>query len=226
MPETSRLDYAPSPSWWSRRRAIRTYLLIIAVGAAAFSAWRWGPDALERARFIYFQHRCDRFVGPPDQMPPPQPPDCLKGVFSYAGTPYGQGEDYRYFLVHRLTAKGGLSLLVVVSARLDSGFGHQRKGIPRPPKPLHLLLGECRSLSPASWRDNVGAIAGEVWGINISFGLADQVQVFNGQPDPADISHFTIAYTVDGVPGTLDGWLLDSGVVKLEVRDGPAKPYN
>ena len=48
------------------------------------------------------------------------------------------------------------------------------------------------------------------------------VQVFGGQSDPADLSHFTIAYTVGGQPGTLDGWLGDDETVKLQVRPGSA----
>lgn len=43
-----------------------------------------------------------------------------------------------------------------------------------------------------------------------------------GQPDPTDPSHFTIGYRLDDQPGTIEGWLLDDGAVKLQVRDGPA----
>jgi hypothetical protein len=58
------------------------------------------------------------------------------------------------------------------------------------------------------------------------------LRVYAGQADPADPSHFTIRYEVDGRPGTIDGHLTDhegpfnSGrdwVVKFDVRDGPAK---
>jgi hypothetical protein len=44
-----------------------------------------------------------------------------------------------------------------------------------------------------------------------------------GQPDPADPSHFTIGYTMNGQAGTIDGWLTDGRTVKMQVRDGPAK---
>jgi hypothetical protein len=36
------------------------------------------------------------------------------------------------------------------------------------------------------------------------------LHLFAGQPDPADESHFTIDYEVDGDRGTIDGWLRDS----------------
>lgn len=48
------------------------------------------------------------------------------------------------------------------------------------------------------------------------------VKVFGGQADPADPSHFTIAYTARGLPGTLDGWLTDNDAVTLKVRPGSA----
>ena len=44
-----------------------------------------------------------------------------------------------------------------------------------------------------------------------------------GQPDPIDLSHFTIKYTIDNIPGTIDGWLQNDDTVKLQIRDGPAK---
>jgi hypothetical protein len=48
----------------------------------------------------------------------------------------------------------------------------------------------------------------------------DQLRVFAGQPDPADPSHFTIAYDLDGRPGIIDGWLKPDGSVQLEPRVG------
>ena len=44
-----------------------------------------------------------------------------------------------------------------------------------------------------------------------------------GQPDPADRSHFTIAYCVDDQPGALDGWLMDDGSIRMRARNGPAE---
>ncbi|HTW93433.1 MAG TPA: hypothetical protein VMD30_01480, partial [Tepidisphaeraceae bacterium] len=45
---------------------------------------------------------------------------------------------------------------------------------------------------------------------------------FAGQSDAADPSHFTIDYEWDdGVRGTVDGWLLDNGLIHCQVRPGP-----
>lgn len=49
--------------------------------------------------------------------------------------------------------------------------------------------------------------------------------LYAGQPDPADESHFTIAFQFHGSydrdwrPGTIDGWLRDDDSVRLAVRD-------
>lgn len=47
-------------------------------------------------------------------------------------------------------------------------------------------------------------------------------KIFAGQLDPADSSHFTIAYETKSGRGIIDGYLQDDGLVTLDVRDGPA----
>jgi hypothetical protein len=52
----------------------------------------------------------------------------------------------------------------------------------------------------------------------------NRLRVYAGQADPADASHFTIAYQLDGKAGTIDGWAKDTGVV-LRPREGaPVAP--
>jgi len=52
----------------------------------------------------------------------------------------------------------------------------------------------------------------------------NRLRVYAGQADPADASHFTIAYQLDGKAGTIDGWAKDAGVV-LRPREGaPVAP--
>ena len=55
-------------------------------------------------------------------------------------------------------------------------------------------------------------------------GTEKRLRLYAGQPDIADPSHFTIAYSVDGQPGVLDGRLTDVDTVFLSIRDGPAIP--
>ena len=46
----------------------------------------------------------------------------------------------------------------------------------------------------------------------------------SGQPDPADASHFTIRFSLDGSPQIVDGWLKDDDSVTLELRRTAPKP--
>ena len=50
-----------------------------------------------------------------------------------------------------------------------------------------------------------------------------RMTILAGQVDPRDSSHFTIGYRLDDQPGTLEGWLMDDGSVRMQVRDGPAE---
>jgi hypothetical protein len=47
----------------------------------------------------------------------------------------------------------------------------------------------------------------------------NRLRVYAGQPDPADESHFTIGYRLDGRDGVIDGWLKDDGL-SLRPREG------
>ncbi len=48
----------------------------------------------------------------------------------------------------------------------------------------------------------------------------DLVRLYDGQPDPADESAFTIDYDLNGQRGTIDGKLGDDGAVTLTPRAG------
>ena len=44
-------------------------------------------------------------------------------------------------------------------------------------------------------------------------------EIFFGQPDPSDASHFWIDFTVNERRGTIDGWLRDDDTVSFKLRD-------
>jgi hypothetical protein len=51
--------------------------------------------------------------------------------------------------------------------------------------------------------------------------------VYNGQPDPDDLSHFTVEVRIDGKIRVIDGWLRDDETLQLEERksmDGAVAP--
>jgi len=152
---------------------------------------------------------------------------------------------YRYLFIHRRTSKSGTERLVVVMAEQISGFARdqgpgataldltvlgdpdaiqaRRFNPPPPRRRSHLLMGSVWTHDPHASPEDDG------WAersIELALGVGDPAGVWNGQPDPSDESHFTIAYDVSGEWGMIDGWLLDDGTVKLECRDGPGKPYN
>jgi len=54
-------------------------------------------------------------------------------------------------------------------------------------------------------------------------GEGANVRIYAGQPDPADLSHFTIRYQMWGQEDVLDGYLNDDDTVKLVARQPPMK---
>jgi hypothetical protein len=44
----------------------------------------------------------------------------------------------------------------------------------------------------------------------------------DGQPDPTDASHFTIACQRHGESKIIDGWMMPDDTIKLELRRAPA----
>jgi hypothetical protein len=72
------------------------------------------------------------------------------------------------------------------------------------------------TLMPAHWSPPPKAgLPGKV-----TIDYRNQFRVYAGQSDPADASHFTIAYDLDGQAGVVDGWLKPDGSVVLEPRVG------
>ena len=69
----------------------------------------------------------------------------------------------------------------------------------------------------------------QLWyGVNrLTLAPTDRVTILAGQLDPADESRFTFDYTLNGVPGTVDGHLGADDNVTFTIRSGPAttRPY-
>jgi hypothetical protein len=69
---------------------------------------------------------------------------------------------------------------------------------------------------PAHWE--VAAKPGNPGQLTVQY--RNQLRVYAGQADPADASHFTIHYDLDGQSGTVDGWLKSDGSVVLKPQVG------
>jgi hypothetical protein len=64
-------------------------------------------------------------------------------------------------------------------------------------------------------------------GVTVYLPRGHRFEVFAGREDDRDASHFTLGYRIDGVAGTVDGWLKEvkgdaEPSVELRIRDGPA----
>src|SRR5439155_6113067 len=65
-----------------------------------------------------------------------------------------------------------------------------------------------------------GTLTIKLGGGDIQLKLKDQWRIFTGRVDPADASHITIAYDIDGKPGVIDGRLNDGDRLMLQPRAG------
>jgi len=110
------------------------------------------------------------------------------------------------FLHGRRSASGTVRLVLVWADRI-----YEEGGV--------LLVAD--SVVPAT-RSQGPRLAANTLRVLDCGGPVKSLTIYAGQPDQADPSHFTIGYRLNDQPGTIDGWLLDSGKVKMQVRDGPA----
>ena len=153
--------------------------------------------------------------------------------------------------LHERTAPGGAKQLVAVQLAAKVEWSSQLE-MDQATKQLHTRFRQLKvrklkalawpadgptavSQSPASQReyklllpDAFEREAADVQGGPGSDRVVPQVdygnvlRVFAGQPDPADPSHFTIPYRLDGQDGVIDGWLKDNGI-ELRPRAGEWK---
>ena len=108
--------------------------------------------------------------------------------------------------VHACNAPLGPELLVLVQAwRMADDPQHRLSLVPSAHQPLWST-----GIMP---RNPPG-------GLDMCLMPTDVVRLYCGKPDPADSSHFTIDYDLNGVRGTIDGRLGSSGVVTLRPRSG------
>lgn len=220
------LDYAPPRKRrdWRWRLFRWAICLLVVAGALLYCGRRWGPGWWKRAQFLRVERECMDYTAPPDLVMFTTDPDEGKRLAATAGYknprlalgvwyvpplwkeyPHGGWEPGPAFL-HRRSRPDGQERLVAIDMS-----GHLRGGA------LNFYV---RLIVPATWRrDTEVKREGQPY---LSMGLygADRVRVFAGQPDPDNPSHFTIGYTLNGVPGTIDGWLLDDDTVSLRPREG------
>jgi hypothetical protein len=247
MPEANaQLDYAPAPPVLRRRRVRRVILGIVLLGAVV-AGWRWGPGAYRRASLLYWQRQCLRYAAPGErviyesdpgagaalraadrhyQLVTPRwvsklvtsatghVPDCWTR-FGGAGPGFPTATGPVLFL-HELRTPSGQRRLVAITAAF-------------PPNELPKFISgydvEAQIIEPGTWKlapqNQTGGIP-----LSVLSGIPPtppHVRVLAGQPDPADPSHFTVRFEVDGVAHVADGWLRDGSpagfnLVEFKVR--------
>lgn len=149
-----------------------------------------------------------------------RPPGYLVDLLSAMGewNPAAHATDTTLFL-GRLVSPSGTERLVWVSRRRHGYAQHRFDD-----RISVVTVTQATPFAPAGYRydsakfDGVGRRP-----LDPVAGYADHVRLYEGRPDPADRSHFTIDYELDGVRGTIDGWLRDDGTLTLLHRDGPAQ---
>ena len=249
-PQPARVDYAPPPRPWRRGRVVRRAGITAALLLLGIIAYAWGPTLAHRASLWNLQRKCLNASAPADRVvweedpkaaarllitdrqyvtAVPEPhylPGGMPAPFAawfsadwdrlYAAlSPPGRKPNPTIFMGPRRAAGGGERRLVVVEApRFEVPLAiveytfHAAIIDPRNPLSGPRLLDNGLSIFDSGMlrRDQAGTL-----------------RFFAGQPDPADPSHFTVQYEIDGAPGTIDGWLKGDDTVRMEVRDGPAK---
>jgi hypothetical protein len=185
--------------------------------------------------------------GPPGWFGPIRavaPDHYLKFLSAAYGRIVSRANETLLFLHERATP-GGVRSIVVVRLRLSTSFGRQAGSA----EYVRFTQRKERQLEGNWWPIGTGGPTVDARGkgrtIGLSLWLPDQresrvvaevkanvpietppaidygnkLRVYAGQPDPADASHFTIDYEIDGRRGVIDGWLRDQGL-ELRPREG------
>jgi hypothetical protein len=262
------LNYAPRPPLFRQRRFRRRLALLLVLTAAAWSAWYWGPPLYLRARTHIWRNQAFSYSLPPDtvvfESDAAASAQLLKGsgyspVTLGVGPSPGAARDlpafrrllssgmniepgpYAPLFLHRLTTRGGQSRIVAIDFTVEQ-FPVPDKVIDPPVSLVASIFLPDTKISDDEvtfrWEAMQRPFTAECYGFWTA--LNDRsLRFYAGQPDPADPSHFTIAYSAHGQRGAIDGWAQDAVVsgglfgsardverqwhIRLVVRDGPAK---
>lgn len=220
------LEYAQHrPPWYGRRavrRAVLALLLVSGVavltivGRAVWQQWRWNQQWQE---MIASQQQCMSYVVRSDFAACDNDPAGGRFLayipmelrhFNEVALRLGQigwGLRGAAFLHGRRSARGTVRLVIVWA-----DWNYEERGVN--------LVGD--SVVPATSSQGPRLAANTRFGVLNCDRRVESLTIYGGEPDQTDSSHFTIGYRLNGQPGTIDGWLLDSGKVKIHVRNGPA----
>ncbi|HEX4125453.1 MAG TPA: hypothetical protein VHY37_12050 [Tepidisphaeraceae bacterium] len=227
-------DTHPPRQWWkSRRRWAQIVVVVLIALATRYAPIGYGFVAAEYYEYLWGQYRPGPHFVLMDSSPSaankkldpilydPNMPDA-----SFAPAPPGWEHfplDEKWpcaplFLARRI-APNGTAYWVGLSLNFEYlPLGNEATAALRPDFRKIRILGCTASIGSLFHSSQV--ISGKFDLLSVDPGSRGLFRFYAGQPDPADPSRFTIDYTYDGIPGTIDGMVTDTGVVILTPRTG------
>lgn len=230
MDPPAQLDYAPPPRWRALRFARRGGLVLVIIAAtilAVVYSWKFAL----RLRRAQLQQQCLEYTAPREQL-------IYTEDASEAGRLLGSG-------AHYLDTRTGAAFLPPPAARFFAGerpagyaFLHGRRlsGQDERLVSVRVWIWHTSSSTRTVWLESLvqpkielavprggPGLLPAARSLALPLREDDTLRLYAGQPDPADLSHFTITYDLNGQRGTIDGWLKPDDTVTLDVRDGPLR---
>jgi hypothetical protein len=208
------LDYAPK----TRSHRNRWLLLILFLLIAPFGsvAARWTHLAYARLQIQSLYRRCATDVRPATHVVFSSTEGSIRTV-TYAPS---------YWLELNRTASnisiGSVGTAFLHELRKTNG-DRRLIGIDIiPPRGIHLgddviYLEPC-VYAPASLLHLPSKVSEGQTSLRQRLSTAKSIQIYAGQPDLGDPSHFTIPFTLDGEAGVIDGYLQNDDSVTLKAR--------
>lgn len=199
--------------------------------------WTRGPAVYDRAMLLYWQRQCMTYTAPADQVVYDNSPDGRQTLLARGGKPLGQTPtsgvgrvpgaaaeflartDFNWFypsegvlFLHGLTSPGGQRRLIMITVSEDDA-----------PSVYLPNAITAYTIDPYGWSKTGGIGLREV-----RTGVVTKpanLQIYAGQVDPNDPSHFTIRFKRTEA-GMIDGRLTDDGVVHLQFLGSKADGFD
>lgn len=225
------LEYAPRPPGLVRAK-LRRWGLLAGIASLAISTYLAAPRIIRDVQVLRYQRQCLAYAAPPTQVVLETDPAEAKKLLAdprYAS----DGRAKMAFLVPSAWTAYHASLRLGFPTS-GTVFLHERTT----PQGMRCLVGVDVNLVALQPTDvaSLGAriirpgtvFRGPRTGRSVTRGDGSQIRfhptqdrltIYAGQPDPADPSHFTIDYDLNGTRHTVDGWLEDDEFVKMELRN-------
>jgi hypothetical protein len=239
--DTPVLDYATTWPRWYRRRVVRRCLVLLLFAATTGGSWwAWNSKPGKWARFEYWRYRCEHYSAPPDKLvylsgdaellsSAPNlstfPNDPWRGSEAFATCPewthlqafcgWSPAAEAMTFLHGCPAANGRHRLIAAWLQPLPDGGVN--------PDNWWMSVVE---LVPSGGTIREAVVARGYYELSIAGHGKHRLRVFAGQRDRLDASHFTVAYTADGHPGTIDITVGEDGWAAATVRDGAPTPLH